>query len=97
MGGMGAMGGWQMGAHAAGMGMECAGMGGMAAWAAWLEVPGRRGKKQMKTLTRTDFLLQFVWKPPKPDELPKTEEEREEPSSRRWSTSWTRPRRTTRR
>ena len=32
-------------------------------------------KKQLKTLTRTDFLLQFVWKPPKPEELPKTEEE----------------------
>ena len=34
-------------------------------------------KKQLKTLTRTDFLLQFVWKPPKPEEQPKTEEEAE--------------------
>ena len=30
---------------------------------------------EIKTLTRTDFLLQFVWKPVKRDELPKTEEE----------------------
>ena len=35
-------------------------------------------KKQLKTLTRTDFLLQFVWKPPKQEELPKTEEEAED-------------------
>ena len=32
-------------------------------------------KIQLKTLTRTDFLLQFVWKPPKQEELPKTQEE----------------------
>jgi type IV pilus assembly protein PilM len=32
-------------------------------------------KKQLKTLTRTDFLLQFVWKPVKRDELPKTPED----------------------
>jgi type IV pilus assembly protein PilM len=30
---------------------------------------------QLKTLTRTDFLLQFVWKTPKPEELPKTEDD----------------------
>ena len=36
---------------------------------------GRRGEEKLKTLTRTDFLLQFVWKPPKPEEQPKTEEE----------------------
>jgi type IV pilus assembly protein PilM len=34
-------------------------------------------KKQMKTLTRTDFLIQFVWQPVKPEEQPKTVEERE--------------------
>ena len=34
-----------------------------------------RRRSNLKTLTRTDFLLQFVWKPPKPEELPKTEEE----------------------
>jgi type IV pilus assembly protein PilM len=28
-------------------------------------------KKQLKTLTRTDFLLQFVWQPPKPEDQPK--------------------------
>jgi type IV pilus assembly protein PilM len=32
-------------------------------------------KKQLKTLTRTDFLLQFVWKAPKQEGPPKTEEE----------------------
>ena len=52
-------------------------MGGMAA--AW---PARRQqaelKKQSKTLTRTDFLIQFVWKPLKPEERPKTDEERDE-------------------
>ncbi len=34
-------------------------------------------KKKMKVLTRTDFLIQFVWQPLKPEELPKTDEERE--------------------
>ena len=29
----------------------------------------------MVTLTRTDFLIQFVWQPPKPEERPKTPEE----------------------
>ena len=33
-------------------------------------------KKQITTLTRTDFLLQFVWKPLTPEEQPKTDEER---------------------
>ncbi len=33
-------------------------------------------KKQLKTLTRTDFLLQFVWQPLKPEEQPKNDEER---------------------
>jgi type IV pilus assembly protein PilM len=35
----------------------------------------KEAKKQRKVLTRTDFLLQFVWKTPKPEELPKTSEE----------------------
>ena len=35
-------------------------------------------KKQMRTLTRTDFLLQFVWQLPKEEERPKTDEERAE-------------------
>jgi type IV pilus assembly protein PilM len=34
-------------------------------------------KKKLKTLTRTDFLLQFVWKPIKLEEQPKTDEERQ--------------------
>ena len=39
----------------------------------------RRGrmKKEMTTLTRTDFLIQFVWQY-KPEENPKTDEERNE-------------------
>ena len=32
----------------------------------------------MKTLERTDFLLQFVWKPVKPEDRPKTPEEETE-------------------
>ena len=32
-------------------------------------------KKKLVTLTRTDFLIQFVWQPPKPEERPKTPEE----------------------
>ena len=34
-------------------------------------------KKNLKTLTRTDFLLQFIWQPPKPEDQPKTDEERD--------------------
>ncbi len=34
-------------------------------------------KKKMKVLARTDFLIQFVWQPVKPEEQPKTPEERE--------------------
>ena len=33
-------------------------------------------KEKLKTLTRTDFLLQFVWVPVEPKNLPKTPEER---------------------
>ena len=29
----------------------------------------------MVTFTRTDFLIQFVWQPPKPEDQPKTPEE----------------------
>ncbi len=31
--------------------------------------------KRMTRLTRTDFMIQFIWQPPKVDELPKTPEE----------------------
>jgi type IV pilus assembly protein PilM len=48
------------------------GMGGAGALSA------AEAKKKMKTLTRTDFLIQFVWQPVKPDEQPKTDEERKE-------------------
>lgn len=33
-------------------------------------------KKQLTTLTRTDFLIQFVWQPPKPEDQPKDDQER---------------------
>jgi type IV pilus assembly protein PilM len=45
-------------------------MGGMNAG---MGLQGAR--KSVKTLTRTDFLIQFVWQPPKPEEMPKTPEE----------------------
>jgi type IV pilus assembly protein PilM len=48
-------------------------MGGMLGGGAQADL-----KKQMKTLSRTDFLLQFVWQPPKTDDQPKTDEERSE-------------------
>ncbi len=66
MGGSSMMGGEMMNRMRGGMG------GGM--------MPGRLSdadaKKQLKTLTRTDFLLQFVWQPVKLEDLPKTEEAR---------------------
>lgn len=37
--------------------------------------PGAVSKKDLKMLTRTDFLLQFVWVPVKPEAQPKTPEE----------------------
>jgi type IV pilus assembly protein PilM len=50
--------------------MGMMGAGGMNA------MTDAEAKKNLKTLTRTDFLLQFVWQPPKLDEQPKTDEER---------------------
>ena len=82
MKGMGNRGGGMMGAGMAAAGMGRGRMGEMMG-----DRMGRMGamqggamsaaeaKKQLKTLTRTDFLLQFVWKPVERDELPKTEEE----------------------
>jgi type IV pilus assembly protein PilM len=52
-----------------------AGMGGMYGQAGGAQADL---KKQMKTLTRTDFLIQFVWQPPKAEDRPKTDEERAE-------------------
>ena len=43
----------------------------------WRTPDDAEAKKNLKTLTRTDFLLQFVWQPPKPEEQPKTDEERD--------------------
>jgi hypothetical protein len=39
-------------------------------------MPGAANQPKLTTLTRTDFLIQFVWQPPKPEEKPKTPEER---------------------
>jgi type IV pilus assembly protein PilM len=55
-GGYGAM----MQSMMGGGGMYGAGMGGAA---------DAEAKKRMKTLTRTDFLIQFLWKPPAADDL----------------------------
>jgi type IV pilus assembly protein PilM len=64
---MGGRMGGMMGAMG-GMGM----MGGGMSRAADTEA-----KKKLKTLTRTDFLLQFVWQPVKPSDQPPTKEELE--------------------
>ena len=64
-----------MGGSMGGM-SEMMGMHGRHGWAC--RATAADAKKQLKTLTRTDFLLQFVWKPVKPEELPKTEEERKD-------------------
>ena len=69
MGGMGVGGGAMRGMMGDGMGRMMAGMGGAG------RMTDAEAKKKLKTLTRTDFLLQFVWKRPKPEELPKTDEE----------------------
>ena len=80
-GGMGAMGGQagSKGGMGAGMDMSAMmsrmnGMGGMGM--GMNKMSEAEAKVKLKTLTRTDFLLQFVWVPKKPDELPKTPEER---------------------
>ncbi len=55
---------------AGGMGMY--GMGGMGMSPA----ADAEAKKKIKTLTRTDFLIQFLWKPVVPEALPEDPEER---------------------
>ncbi len=52
------------------------GMGGMTGMPGMAGGQGADLKKQLKTLTRTDFLLQFVWKPPIAETRPKTDEDR---------------------
>jgi type IV pilus assembly protein PilM len=65
----GGMGG---GGPMSGMGMAGRGMMRMGGISPMTDA---EAKKNLKTLTRTDFLLQFVWQPPKPDDQPKTEDE----------------------
>ncbi len=43
--------------------------------ATWARRAAAEAKKNLKYLTRTDFLLQFVWMPVKPEAQPKTPEE----------------------
>ncbi len=51
------------------------GMGGMSPMMGMGGPQDPSLKKQLVTLTRTDFLIQFVWQPPTPDQVPKTPEE----------------------
>jgi len=82
-GGMaGAMGGakaGEMGMMGSQMGRMMRGGGGMMGMGMGVEsrMTDAEAKRKMKTLTRTDFLLQFIWKPLKPEEQPKTDEERQ--------------------
>jgi type IV pilus assembly protein PilM len=60
----------------AGMMGQMRGMGGMmGGMMGGNTMTAAEAKKNLKTLTRTDFLLQFVWQPPTADEQPKTAEE----------------------
>jgi type IV pilus assembly protein PilM len=69
---MKSMGGGMMG----GAGMMGGGMGNaMGGGGLGAGVPGAVSKKDVKWLTRTDFLLQFVWVPVRPEAQPKTPEE----------------------
>ncbi len=56
-------------------GIACGGMGGMGGGPMRGKTTDAQAKPKLKTLTRTDFLLQFVWKPPKQGDLPKNDEE----------------------
>jgi type IV pilus assembly protein PilM len=49
--------------------------GGMMGGGMGVGAPGAVSKKDLKMLTRTDFLLQFVWVPVTPEAEPKTTEE----------------------
>ena len=74
--GGGSMGPGSMGAG--GMSSMMAGMGRMGMGGGMMggnTMTAAEAKKNLTTLTRTDFLLQFVWQPPKSDEQPKTAEE----------------------
>lgn len=56
-----------------GMGMK-PGMGMMPG----MGMPQGKKNEDITTLTRTDFKIDFVWQPPKPEETPKTPEEAQE-------------------
>jgi type IV pilus assembly protein PilM len=81
-GGGGGMGGGMMGTMMGGGGGRGEGMAGMMAGMA-----GRRGgmpaasaaeeRAKLRILTRTDFLLQFVWQPVPSDQQPQSDEDRE--------------------
>jgi type IV pilus assembly protein PilM len=69
---MGAMGGKGMGEMMRGM------MGGQSMMGGPGMMPGAdaEAKKAIKTLTRTDFLIQFLWQPVAAEELPENPEQR---------------------
>jgi type IV pilus assembly protein PilM len=77
MGGSGMMGGGAGMMGGEGMRGMMGGMRGMMGRDGMMgaRLTDAEAKKQLKTLTRTDFLLQFVWKPVKQEDLPKTEED----------------------
>jgi type IV pilus assembly protein PilM len=62
---------------ASGYGQMMGRMGGRMGMGMMGNPADAEAKKNLKTLTRTDFLLQFIWKPLTPEEQPKTDEERD--------------------
>jgi len=78
MGGMMEMGPMGGGMEGTMPGMMDMGMGpGMGMMPGMFGGQSKDAKKMVKH-TRTDFLLQFVWQPPKPEDIPATPEERQE-------------------
>jgi hypothetical protein len=67
----------EMGRMPTGMpaGMPGMGMPGMPYGMGMGMVPGDRNQPQIHTLTRTDFLIQFLWQPPTQEGPPKSPEE----------------------
>jgi type IV pilus assembly protein PilM len=51
------------------------GMGGMSGMGGAPGAPAKGKTEDVSYLTRTDFMIEFVWQPPKPEEQPKTKEE----------------------
>jgi type IV pilus assembly protein PilM len=75
VGGRGGGGGMAGGGNRMGRMNEMSGMMGRMGEMGGTRLSDAEAKKQLKTLTRTDFLLQFVWKPIQSADLPKTEED----------------------